>query len=194
MSEKILAYTQPDILFWGRGMLPYQKLGAISLGGELSHHISHQRFEPRPLPVTEEMAEKLAITLTLAAQQQKKRRRTEQGIRITCHMFVRLLTGMEPSFDPPFERVDAARIPQDSNLSIGEIGIVSDIYEESQEAYHAVLGLGENVPESLQFLWGDAVGICNNRDLLQFVNSMSPLRRAALFRCAAVETVQPAVT
>jgi hypothetical protein len=170
-------------------MLPYQKIGAISVAGELSARVSLRRFRPRPLNIPEQAAGNLAAAMALADRQRRlKWPRAEQDIVINCHLFVRMLSGMQASFDPPFATTDATRLPRGSNLSSGEIGIVGDLDDALQTPYHAVLGLGEEVPESLQFLWGDTIGICENSELLRYMNSISMFRRTALFRRCLAET------
>jgi len=182
----LVACTQEDMLMTGMNFLPYDRVDAVyAEGDDTRSHDAWPDHDRRILALPEHMLGSLATAVTLAREQRAiaDADRSPERMQITYHSLARMLVGMEPSFEPLFRVGDAVQLPRGASLQAGEIGIIGDVDDPSGDPPHAVIGLGEDVPESLQFLWGDTIGICRNDYLFQYLAGLYGLHgHLALFR------------
>lgn len=161
--SSVTVFTVPVEMRNGEYALKYRQVSGISHCGRYLGRIVTSRHTEQQLDLPGGMGERLFKAYQLAEIELVSPARSQEYKLINCHFFSSYLAGIEPSLHAPFTAAEGEQF--EGNLPLGEIGIVSGA--DDDEPYHSFVGLGEEVPESIQEMWGKGViGICNNEDLL----------------------------
>lgn len=172
---EIVAFTRPDTL-WAfidtELTLPYQRIvGFWHRDGSLGRHVGKKDALGRDEHV-------LNVPRLLGDRLLNGMRLLEAGKAMNCHYFGRLIAGMPESSEAPYLTSDGEVVK--TPLALGELGIIG-----SNDAYphHSLVGLGEEISESIQVMSGfGEFGIANNNASLLFYTRLFPESHQAIFR------------
>ncbi|HET9721680.1 MAG TPA: hypothetical protein VFP32_01470 [Candidatus Saccharimonadales bacterium] len=167
-SEAVQLTIQPAE-HWNFGKefkIPYQKIVSLRVGKE---EIFPQEVDDGPVSEREiVLPQSSTARLILAATEMQNSR------RFNCHRFARTMAGEHDIFGY-YETLapmsdDFCNRPRVGNLPAGAIGMVG---AAGFGVMHSLVGLGENIPESIQVMSGQGeFGIAKNEDVLDWYRSI----------------------
>lgn len=163
-KTEVIAYTERAWHDGDTGLLPYTRVVAVSVAGNLAGDTASQDDkEAREFEMDIHLGRRLVQGLELAERQRLAP--TNSPVTMNCHLFANILAGNRPSGYPIFN----SGVRVEGNLGYGELGVITA--ERGHEAIHSLVGLGEEFPESIQEMWGTGnVGIVNNQALLEYLD------------------------
>jgi len=161
---EIIAFTHPDtqLGLLRSTSLPYERIVALyHSDGYFGQHVGEKNTTGRNehiLTLPEQIGHRLLETFQQA----------ESDTPINCHWFGRMIAGLPPSTDEPFFSSEGLVV--DGSLAMGELGIVA---EPAGNTHHSLIGLGEDVPESIQVMSSNGeFGIARNEDVIGFYDTL----------------------
>jgi hypothetical protein len=164
-TMELVAFTNPDAyknIIGDVVELPYQRILALwHKDGFFGEHIGQDTSDlaERVLRLPSEMGQRLLEGMRAV---------TDPSQSVNCHYFGRLMSGLKLDHDAPF--LAANGVKTESALALGQLGIIASLDEYPD---HSIIGLGEEVDESLQVISGfGELGIAGNADVLEFYREL----------------------
>ena len=103
-------FTHPDRFYHLQNTLEYQRIGAVSVGGKQFRLPAQETVSEKTLQLPTPMTRKLVAGMYFAERAFYHPANADNSLRINCHLFARLMAGMEQNLDAPFWSVEGERV------------------------------------------------------------------------------------